>query len=373
MGSYFFNRYFNRRAAVLFVVYGAAVFALGLAGPLPARAEYGPVFRQSERYSAIEQELDRFEAALPKARPVSPPRGPGPSGAEPWAAWSVSAGFRRDRLDWNLAGDLNGQNPDVAFEMDFRDLDIYQIKSRGQARLAGQLLADVMAAFGSIRDGQNRESEFSLDNRQNEFLQSLSRSDDGYTLDLSLGLGYTVFRSAKKNFWELDDARLTLLGGYSYHQQNLTMTDGTQVIDTNDFFGLGPFAGLDNTYDTQWLGPWLGLELFGRKERYFSTARLEYHWADYDARGDFNLRPDLNHPKSYTHEAKGAGTVAQLGLGVDVNSRWKLGVNAEYQKWSTEQGTDRLLFADGTTLATRLNEVNWESWALMMSATCRFE
>jgi hypothetical protein len=289
------------------------------------------------------------------------------------STWTLSAGYRRDELDWNIAGNSAGNNPNVALENSWDALDIYQIKSQYRFPISGFTFVDAMGAFGFIQKGNARESVYSLDNRQNEFLQTLSRSDDGNTMDFSLNLGYNVFRAPARDHLELDDFRVSLLGGYSYHQQNLTMTDGVQTIDTNDFFGLGPFPGLDNTYDAVWLGPWLGFEIFGRKEQYFSNLRLEYHWADYKAEGDLNLRPDLNHPKSFQHDAEGQGFVANWGIGMHINPRWQLSLNADYQEWSTKDGIDQLFYADGTTQNTRLNEVTWSSYAFMMAATYRFE
>jgi hypothetical protein len=49
-----------------------------------------------------------------------------------------------------------------------------------------------------------------------------------------------------------------------------------------------------------------------------------------------------------------------------------ISLNGNYQKWDTDPGTDKTFFADGSTVTIPLNEVNWESWAIMLGANCRF-
>ena len=47
-------------------------------------------------------------------------------GAEIKSAIELSNGYRVDRLDWNIAGNLAGTNPNVLSELTWRDIEIYQ-------------------------------------------------------------------------------------------------------------------------------------------------------------------------------------------------------------------------------------------------------
>ncbi|MEJ2724057.1 MAG: hypothetical protein P8175_05315, partial [Deltaproteobacteria bacterium] len=51
---------------------------------------------------------------------------------------------------------------------------------------------------------------------------------------------------------------------------------------------------------------------------------------------------------------------------------WSVSLTANYQDWSTDAGLDRLYYADGTVSETRLNEVNWKSYAVLAGITYRF-
>ena len=131
---------------------------------------------------------------------------------------------------------------------------------------------------------------------------------------------------------------------------------------------LGPFGGLDSTYDAQWRGPWIGVDVTLETAKFTNKlpsislfAGWEYHWADYYAEADWNLRDDFMHPKSFEHEADGTGMVIDVGIRLHLNHRWSLSLGYETEEWSTEEGIDRVFLANGSIIETRLNEVDWHS------------
>lgn len=282
--------------------------------------------------------------------------------------FAFSAGYRRDDLDWNIAGDINGNNPNILSELTWEDLESFQLKLQNKTVIPNIFYFRALVSHGWIFDGKVQDSDYAGDNRTFEFSRSNNSADDGDVWDASVGIGYP-FRIGGDEIWTIAP-----LVGYSYHEQNLTLTDGNQTIPR-----LGPFPGLDSTYETQWKGPWIGLDLHfkakeieiwpQRIEAYFST---EYHWADYDAEADWNLRPDFEHPKSFEHEADGNGWVLGVGFNFVLNPNLLLNFNYDYQNWSTDDGTHKVFFADGTTAKTRLNEVNWTSHALSLGIIYRF-
>jgi hypothetical protein len=292
-----------------------------------------------------------------------------------------SAGYRRDDLDWNIAGDTSGNNPNVLSELTWDDLESYQVKFQGRLVIPNIIALRGSADYGWIFDGENQDSDYAGNNRTLEFSRSNNSGDDEDVWDVSLAVGYP-FRWGKSVI-----STITPLAGYSHHEQNLKMTDGYQTLSvpvvTTTFIiippPVGPFPGLDSSYDTKWKGPWLGIDLnfraaeirsfTDRFETYFS---YEYHWADYHAEANWNLRTDLDHPKSFEHDADGTGWIISAGFNFMLQRNIGLNFNFDYQNWSTDDGTDKVFFADGTTAKTRLNEVNWSSYALGMGLTVRF-
>jgi len=285
----------------------------------------------------------------------------------------LSTGYRVDDLDWNIAGDINGNNPNILSELEWEGLESFQLKIANKTVFNQLFLLRSSLAYGWIFDGENQDSDYLGDDRTFEFSRSNNNSDDGNMLDASFGLGWQ-FTFGRNDFV------MAPVIGYSYHEQNLTMTDGYQTLSTPLFTpDLGPFSGLDSTYETEWKGPFIGLDFtFRTDEKSKITPEietfisLEYHWADYYAEADWNLRTDFAHPKSFEHEADGYGIVFSTGLKFIFHYHWLLNINLDYQNWTTDPGTDRTFFSNGTIAETQLNEVNWTSYAIMAGIEYHF-
>jgi len=275
----------------------------------------------------------------------------------------VYAGFslRKAKLDWNIAGQTDGTNPNILSELTWDNLDISELNLGFRSYMEQGIYLGGYLNYGRIVSGKNQDSDYYLDDRQGEFSRSNNRCDDGSTIDISLGTGYALPMPT-------DIITLIPLVGFSFHQQNLTITDGFQTVTWAQGPPLGPFPGLDSSYSAQWWGPWVGMELqldidTGWKflQRIYPFAGLEYHWAKYYAQADWNLRTDFEHPKSFEHEASGSGLRVQAGFGTRFSGKWSLEFRYTQEKWSAENGIDRIFLNDGTRLETSFNAVNWES------------
>jgi len=281
----------------------------------------------------------------------------GDASAEIDASLQISPGIRQDNLDWNIAA-IDG-SPNILSEVTWTDLTIIQLKGSGKLLVSDKFYVRGSLGYGEIIDGENQDSDYSGDNRTGEFSRSDNKTDDGSVFDASAGLGYQ-FRI--KRF------TIAPMIGYSYHEQYLVITDGHQTIpDTGDF------SGLDSKYDAQWYGPWTGVDLsLEIIERLILSGVFEYHWADYRGVGDWNLRDDFEHPRSFEHDANGRGILVSAAINYAFTERWGMGLAVNYQDWTTDDGTDRTFFSDGTESSTRLNEVNWDSIAGELGVTFRF-
>jgi hypothetical protein len=278
----------------------------------------------------------------------------------PEVIMTFDAGYRRDDLDWNTAGNGSGQNPNILSELKWRDLESFQVKFQGTLAWPNIIALRGYADYGWIFDGDNQDSDYLGDNRTYEFSRSNNKSDDGDVWDASLAVGYP---------WRWGHSvisTITPLVGYSQNEQNLKITDGHQTIPNQ-----GSFPGLHSSYDTEWKGPFVGIDMRFRSEKPDSLASrfetyfsYEYHWADYHAQGDWNLRDDLKHPKSFEHDADGTGWIIGAGLNFIINRNIALNFDFDYQNWRARDGNDKVYFADGSTEKIRLNEVNWSSYAL---------
>ena len=296
---------------------------------------------------------------------------------------SIDIGYRTDDVDWNIAGltptmflipALQGQSVNILSELTWSDLEIIQLEL-GLARIfPNRFVLKGTFAYGVVFDGDNQDSDYAGNNRTFEFSRSNNSADDGSTADVSIGFGYNL------SFFT-DVIGLSPLIGLSYHEQNLTLTEGVQTVSN---FGwptpLGPFSGLDSSYDASWWGPWIGLESNVRIYKTDGTSLahefligIEYHRVvDYYAAATWNLRADLAQPKSFEHDADGSGIVYWARWNYFFSPQWGLSLSGKYQEWETDPGKVRIFGAFGGEAETPLNEVNWESFSLMVGVTCRF-
>ena len=278
-------------------------------------------------------------------------------------------GYRKDDLKFNIAGTSAGTNPNILSELTWSDLRMVQAKAKIETVLYNHLVIEGLAKYAEIYKGDVQDSDYSGDNRTAEFSRSNNKSDEKNAMDFSGGIGYRVNLDNNPQILpEFDQLWLTALAGYAYDSMHLKMTDGLQTIPAT-----GVFNGLDSTYIPRWKGPWVGLQLGGEKKRISGFLRVEYHFVDYYAKADWNLRADFQHPKSFEHIADGGqALVFELEGNYRLNERWSLNANAGIQNWRMEDGLDRTFFSDGTILTTKLNEVEWKSYALMLGATYAF-
>ncbi|HYE36089.1 autotransporter domain-containing protein [Methylocaldum sp.] len=283
--------------------------------------------------------------------------------------YSLSSGYRRDRLNWNIAS-LTG-NPNVLSELEWTDIRSAQLAGQAEITTPRGWHFDGKLGYAWVVDGDNQDSDFLGNDRTLEFSRSNNKADKGHMLDASLGVGHSFFIPMGN-----DPNRLSIIpmAGYSYQEQNLRIQDGRQTISAYGFpVPLGPFDGLDSSYDTRWHGPWLGLKF---RARLLPGLRLslwsEYHWADFHAEADWNPRQDFQHPKSFSHDADGEGVRAGGSIDYAITPRLSLGVRGDYQNWNTDDGKDKTFFVDGAAVTTRLNEVQWEAFSASIGLTYRY-
>lgn len=286
--------------------------------------------------------------------------------ADTTADISVNVVRREDNLNWSIAG--NSIN--VLSELQWEKLAISQLSIDSGFNFPKNFRLSAHLDFGRINSGINRDSDYNGSDRTLEYSRSINKAG-GYVADASVGLGkvlrFDYPRSTGKFY-------LTPLVGLSIHQQNLTMTDGVQVISASSTSPpLGQIAGLNSSYNAQWMGPWWGLNArWDSGRRLAIDSGIEYHLADYTAKANWNLRTDFAHPVSFTHHSNGEGLVMNVSASYSINARWKMGLMMSRQRWKAHAGTDLVFLSDGTMGSARLNEVNWESNSVSVGVSRQF-
>lgn len=279
-------------------------------------------------------------------------------------------GYRNDELKWNIGWPTG--TPNIVSELQW--YNVYSaVISGGTDITLDNWHAEGKMAYGKIAAGQNQDSDYAGDNRQDEFSRSYSHTDDGASINLSAAIGYQL-NLGKKSF--TPRPRLTPKVGYAFRTQqfndsrgNLVVADealGRKLIPGYNAPPLGSFSGLDSTYEGTWFGPWGGLTtelLFS--ERFSLQADAEYHWVDYEGTGNWNLRSDFQHPKSFTHKSGGEGLVASAVARFLLSPEWVIRLSAQYQDWQASgNGKGTFYFSEGSVVESPFNEVKWKSYGV---------
>ena len=160
---------------------------------------------------------------------------------------------------------------------------------------------------------------------------------------------------------------------YTRKQQNMSMSEGVQVVDAYNPRNLGPFRNtLNSSYDTTWQGAYLGLNWGIASPHHQLNFTVKHFWLDYHAVADWNLRSDFAHPKSFEQWAVGTGTGLELSYRYQMSKLFSFWLRWNQENWVTEAGKDTVYFADGGQASGRLNEVSWESSGLVTGLVLQF-
>lgn len=284
-------------------------------------------------------------------------------------------GYRVDHLDWNIA-DTSG-HPNVLSELEWGCVYMAQFSLQFEATLCPQIYLKARGDYGTIAHGTNTDKDYGKDNRQSLFSYSRNKAGRGYAYDGWGGIGYVL------NF---PCIRFIPLGGYSTHKLALRQFDGFQVFyigrknpfDPHSPDFSGPIEGLNSSYTARFQGPWAGADLHWDWCNFHYFMGFEYHWADYRALGDWNLRKEF--ANDFIHSGKAHGQLYRIGVDCDLTCGWGMGVLLTYQNWKLKNGTDRTFFFNFDTNPippggevpiivgkTRLNQVNWNSFLIELN------
>lgn len=286
----------------------------------------------------------------------------------------VSAGYRCDTLNWNIAGVHN--RPNVLSELKWTNLQMYQLGAQAEAYLCDQWLIRLEGEYGQLLNGKVQDSDYNKNHRRGEYSRFDCDADKGEVFDLraSIGFFYNLF---------CDEFFITPLIGYSYAEQHLRMFDGHVKIFDGERVNVH-VPDLHSNYRTKWRGPWLGLELnylYNCAWNLFGGA--EYHWVKFQGTGHWNLRPEFY--DDFQHRANGTGIKGYIGAQYAINCNWLGGIKLSYLDFHTRPGVDRTFVYDDysdsqysdygyekVVSETRLNEVNWHSFRIEANLTYAF-
>ncbi len=147
----------------------------------------------------------------------------------------LSTGYQREDLKWSIAGNLDGQSPNIYSELQWKKVGGQSTAAALQWNFWNKLMLMGNYARVSIRSGTVQDNDYNGDNRTNPAYDQIFDADKGFTRDLAIGLGYRLIDN--------ETFSLTPYAGYIASKQSLHLLDRS-----------GQYADLNSTYDTDWKG-----------------------------------------------------------------------------------------------------------------------
>ncbi|NCD70780.1 hypothetical protein [Mucilaginibacter agri] len=247
------------------------------------------------------------------------------------------SGYQNENFHWSIAGNLQGQNPNVYSELKWRDLKGTLLTANINANVWGALYVTGGYSRSFIHSGKVNDTDYSGDNRTNPVYNQNFDDNKGYSDYWNVGLAYQLFKHSKLS--------LRPEAGYAQSRQFLYLLDLS-----------GLYRNLNSTYATKWKGPYIKLDAQWHISPELSLdAAAQYTQADYKAAADWNLITQFSHPVSYTHTANGYGIDANAFITYHFTHFLAVNLGGSYFNWETGNGTDRLYLANGQTNDTQMN------------------
>ncbi|WP_133300223.1 hypothetical protein [Mucilaginibacter terrenus] len=268
--------------------------------------------------------------------------------------FDMAVGYEQQKLDWSIAGNSQGQNPNIYSELKWKKLGGIALSAGAQWNITGRFMLMGSYSHSAISAGTVTDNDYSSDNRTNRVYNETFDADQGFSRSVAGGLGFIL----------IDNNRFGLVPyvGYGTSKQSLHLLDRS-----------GQFADLNSSYQTNWKGPFVKLAAVAKLlSRLSLKADFRYNQADYNAKADWNLISTFQHPVSFRHTAKGYGLEGNTSLAYQLVKRFAINLGAGVYHWETGKGIDELYLSSGTAEQTQLNSVNRSGYRLFAGVIFKY-
>jgi hypothetical protein len=247
------------------------------------------------------------------------------------------SGYQQENFHWSIAGNIQGQNPNVYSELKWRDLKGTVLSAHLNANIWNNLFITGGYFRSNIHSGKVNDTDYGADNRTNPVYNQNFEDNKGYSDRWNAGLAWQFFKQNTVS------VRPEL--GYTQSRQDLYLSDEN-----------GQYSTLNSSYAAQWKGPYVKLNAnWHIIPRLKLNADVQYTQATYDAKADWNLITQFQHPVSYTHTANGYGLDANANIAYHITTFLSVYIGGGYFNRQTGKGTDRLYLSNGQTDNTQMN------------------
>lgn len=253
-----------------------------------------------------------------------------------------------NNFNWSIAGNIQGQAPNILSELRFRQITSAGAWVGGYYAPVKQLHLGLYYQRNGVTDGKGTDTDYKDDNRANPTFQQPFSSNKGY-LDIFMA-----------------DARFIFL-----QRANFNLGAGVFYKNTRQHFVLlsPELTDLQSSYAARWRGP--GLSATGNYmiNRNISVgASAAYSILSYSGEANWNLIDIFMHPLSFAHTAKGHGMDYDLKLVYTANTTLSFLLAGMLGNMHISKGTDVAYLKNGMQSSTQFNGSGNTSYGIRLGA-----
>jgi hypothetical protein len=265
--------------------------------------------------------------------------------------------------------------PNVLSELVYEDVETMTATLKGRYPLFSHLVLDAVGEIGVLLDGEIGDWDYFGPDRTELFSYATAQVDGDSRTRLEASVGWEfrfdfavpTLEASEPGSRRAIASEISIVPslGYGYSSTEIQMKDGTQI-----FPDLGPIEGLNSSFDPQLEGMLVGLDVRARlAKRLLLRAEIDYGpWMNYSADAVWNLRPEFDGSRSFSHTADAEQQRIEVGLQWLMGQKMNRSISLTYfnERFETDAGLDQVFLISGDTLQTRLNGANWKSqgWRL---------
>lgn len=251
------------------------------------------------------------------------------------------AGMRVSHLQFNIAATEDGGTPNILSELIWRKNFMYMYGIESSVFFKNfNLNSSFICSQGF--SGTATDTDYAEDNRKSPFFVGEYSSDASSMKNLNIDFGYSV--NINKNII------LQPSCFFNFNWRKFMILNSRNIDNDNFLPGLSSYYKItDPNYGIKLSSRFLYHRLIFKN--YFGIGVMNFK-----AFGNWNLREDLQHPKSYIQNGNGWASNIGTGLDLELSPFFYFIFNYNFNYQRLERGLDSLYRIDGTVIQTRLNE-----------------
>lgn len=260
---------------------------------------------------------------------------------------SLSAHYSIEHVDWSIAGNMNGENPNIYSELVWKDLAGPGLELDVTVPVYKHLFVYSHLIAKTIVAGHATDTDYLGNNRTQPSFDVVLRSDRGRTMSAVTGAGY--------RFPVGDGHYIAPAIGYG--------------VNTGHLYLFGPDhasrQALRSSYTTTWTGLAGTITAGGMLTRNLGFEfDFRYQQVAYRGKANWNLIETFMHPVSFRHYASGYGIHSGVKIFYRTTPRCTLFLTTRHYHWTTGRGRDVLFLASGETVFTLFNGISREGYGV---------